>query len=305
MKKPILVVLAAGVGSRFGGLKQMTPFGMHGEGIIDYSLYDALKAGFERVIFIVNNKIKDDFHDFIGKNVEKHMEVRYAMQELDKLPEGLVAPKERTKPWGTGHAVMCAKDQIDAPFCVINGDDLYGRSAYEQIYGYLSSDPKEGEYAMVGFELGNTLSEYGYVSRGECEVSENGYLKNVVERLHIISSVDGPLYTVDGKNYILLSPKTTVSMNMWGLTPNYLGYLEENFGRFYKEAMATNPLKGEYLLPNIIGDLLKENKVSVKVLHSRDKWYGVTNASDRPLVEAALKKMTEDGIYPNGLWKQV
>ncbi len=303
MKKPILVVLAAGVGSRFGGLKQITPFGMHGEGIIDYSLYDALQAGFERVVFIVNKKIKDDFHDFIGKNIEKHMEVSYAMQELDKLPDGLVPPKERTKPWGTGHAVLCARDQIDAPFCVINGDDLYGRSAYEQIYNYLSGEPKDGEYAMVGFELGKTLSDYGYVSRGVCNVTEDGYLSSIIERLHIISSVDGPLYTLDGKSYTLLPAETTVSMNMWGLTPDYLDYLDERFGKFYKEAMATNPAKAEYLLPNIVGDLLKENKVNVKVLHSKDKWYGVTNASDTPLVKSALKKMTDEGIYPDGLWK--
>ncbi|MDO5021770.1 MAG: sugar phosphate nucleotidyltransferase [Eubacteriales bacterium] len=303
MKKPILVVLAAGVGSRFGGLKQMTPFGLHGEGIIDYSLYDALQAGFERVAFIVNSKIKDDFHNFIGKNIEKHMEVSYVLQELDMLPEGFHPPKDRQKPWGTGHAVLCAKDAIDAPFCVINGDDLYGRSAYEQMYAYLSKEPKEGEYAMVGFELGKTLSDYGYVSRGVCDVSENGYLNSVVERLHIISSVDGPLYTEDGKNYVLLPADTTVSMNMWGFTQNYIDHLAEGFGAFYKEAMATNPTKAEYLLPNIVGDLLKQDKASVKVLHSSDKWYGVTNASDRPLVEAAIKNMTQDGIYPDGLWK--
>lgn len=303
MKEPILTVLAAGIGSRFGGLKQMTPFGAHGEGIIDYSLYDAMRAGFKRVIFIVNNKIKDDFHDFIGKNVENRMEVTYVCQELDMLPDGLKPPKDRVKPWGTGHAVLCARDAIDAPFCVINGDDLYGKSAYEKMYNYLIKQPKAGEYSMVGFELGNTLSEYGYVSRGVCDVSEESYLNSVVERLHIIDSVDGPLYTLDNKTYYALPADTIVSMNMWGFTEDYLDHLVDGFSHFYKEAMATNPNKAEYLLPNIVGKLLKENKVSVKVLPSSDKWYGVTNASDQPYVEEAIRKMTAANIYPDGLWK--
>lgn len=303
MKKPIMVVMAAGIGSRFGGLKQMASFGLHGEGLIDYSLYDAIRAGFERVIFIINNRIKDDFRSFIGKNMESRMDVQYVYQELDKLPEGFRAPKERAKPWGTGHAILCCKGYIDAPFCAINGDDLYGRNAYEQIFNYLNSDPQPYEYAMVGFQLGNTLSENGYVSRGVCQETEDGYLDSVVERLHIISSVDGPLYTLDGENYARLAPETVVSMNMWGLTPDFLDELEERFVPFYREAMATNPLKAEFLLPNIIGDLLKEKKASVKVLRSSDKWYGVTNASDKPLVESALKKLTDEGVYPDGLWR--
>lgn len=303
MKKPILVVMAAGIGSRFGGLKQMASFGLHGEGLIDYSLYDALRAGFERVIFIVNHRIKDDFRNFIGKNVESRMDVQYVCQELDKLPDGLHAPKDRVKPWGTGHAILCCKDLIDAPFCAINGDDLYGRNAYEQIFAYLNSNPQKNEYAMVGFHLGNTLSENGYVSRGVCRETEGGYLESVVERLHIISSVDGPLYTLDGNNYTRLASDTVVSMNMWGLTPGFLDELESRFVPFYREAMAVNPLKAEFLLPNIIGELLKENKVSVKVLRSGEKWFGVTNASDKPMVENALKRLTEQGVYPNGLWK--
>lgn len=302
MKKPILVVMAAGIGSRFGGLKQMASFGLHGEGLIDYSLYDAIRAGFERVIFIINNRIKDDFRSFIGKNMESRMDVQYVYQELDKLPEGFRAPKERLKPWGTGHAILCCKNYIDAPFCAINGDDLYGRNAYEQIFNYLNNDPQPYEYAMVGFDLGNTLSENGYVSRGVCRETEDGYLDSVVERLHIISSVDGPLYTLDGNNYTRLEKDTVVSMNMWGLTPDFLDELEERFVPFYKEAMATNPLKAEYLLPNIIGELLKEKKANVKVLRSSDKWFGVTNASDKPLVENALKHLTDQGVYPDGLW---
>lgn len=303
MKKPIMVVMAAGIGSRFGGLKQMAPFGLHGEGLIDYSLFDAMRAGFERVIFIINNRIKDDFRAFIGKNIEQRMDVQYIYQELDKLPEGFHPPKDRIKPWGTGHAILCCKEYIDAPFCAINGDDLYGRSAYEEIYGYLNAAPQKGQYAMVGFELGKTLSESGYVSRGECKVTSDGYLDNVVERLHIISTIDGPLYTLDGNTYTRLEDDTVVSMNMWGFTPDFLDALEEGFVPFYKEAMATNPLKAEFLLPNIVGNMLSKKQASVKVLRSNDRWFGVTNASDRPLVENALRELTAQGVYPDGLWK--
>lgn len=303
MKKPIIVVMAAGLGSRFGGLKQMTSFGLHGEGLIDYSLYDAIRAGFERVIFIINHKIKDDFHDFIGKNMEKHMDVQYVYQELDKIPEGLLVPEGRYKPWGTGHAVLCCKEYIDAPFCVINGDDLYGRSAYQEIYKYLNASPENGEYAMVGFQLDKTLSDNGNVSRGVCKVNSDGYLDSVIELLHIISTIDGPLFTEDGNEYRKLDKETLVSMNMWGFTPDYIYYLDEMFVPFYKEAMKINPLKAEFLLPNIVGDLLAQKKTKVKVLKTKDKWYGVTNASDKPVVEQAIVEMTRQGIYPDGLWK--
>ena len=181
MKEPILVVLAAGIGSRFGGLKQMTPFGAHGESLIDYSLFDALRAGFQRVVFIVNGKIKDDFREIVGKNVENRMEVHYALQEIDKLPEGFTVPEGRSKPWGTAHAVLCAKDVIDAPFCALNGDDFYGRQALQHMYTFLSANQQPGSYTMVGYSLANTLSEYGYVSRGRCLVDENNYLQDVEE----------------------------------------------------------------------------------------------------------------------------
>jgi hypothetical protein len=302
MKKPILVVMAAGIGSRFGGLKQMTPFGLHGEGLIDYSLYDAIHAGFERVVFVINNRIRDDFREFVGKNIEKRMDVQYVCQELDKIPQGLQAPQDRIKPWGTGHAILCCKDIIDAPFCAINGDDLYGRMAFEQICNFLKKGPAAGQHAMVGFQLGQTLSDTGYVSRGVCQVSQSGYLESVVERLHIISSVDGPLYTDDGENYKRLDAETVVSMNMWGFAPDFMTALQEGFLAFYQEAMATNPLKAEYLLPTIVGDLLKKDQITVVALHSSDKWYGVTNASDASIVKNALKKMTVQGLYPDGLW---
>lgn len=301
--KPILVVMAAGIGSRFGGLKQMTPFGGHGESLIDYSLYDALRAGFKRVVFIVNKKIKDDFRAIVGKNVENRMEVQYVMQELDKLPPGMSVPAERVKPWGTAHAILCAKDAIDAPFCALNGDDFYGLDAMRKIFDYLNADPAENNYAMAGFELQNTLSEAGYVSRGECKVNAEGYLDSIVERLHIIPTIDGPMYTLDNHTYTRLPGNTTVSMNMWAFTPGFLHYIEERFAPFYQEAIATNPLKAEFYLPNLVGDLLRDGLVTVQVLRSKDRWFGVTNASDTPLVKASLKELTAQGKYPDGLWR--
>ncbi len=303
MREPILVVMAAGIGSRFGGLKQMTPFGLHGESLIDYSLFDALRSGFKRVILIVNGKIIDDFKELVGSHVESRMEVTYVCQELDKIPAGLAVPAERVKPWGTAHAILCCKDVIDAPFCAINGDDLYGLDAMQQMYVFLKGGPRPNEYAMVGFELRNTLSEHGYVSRGICQVDEKGYLENIVERLHIISSVDGPMYTLDSETYRRLPEDTTVSMNMWAFAPQVLDEIEARFPAFHQAAMAENPLKAEFYLPNLVGDLRRENKVTVKVMRSRDKWFGVTNASDRPIVEAALRELTRHGIYPDGLWK--
>lgn len=300
---PILVVMAAGIGSRFGGLKQMTPFGLHGESLIDYSLFDALRAGFERVIFIVNKKIKDDFRELVGKNVEHRMWVDYVMQELDSLPSGLTVPEGRIKPWGTAHAVLCCKELIDAPFCALNGDDFYGLDAMRRIFSFLDANPGETEFAMAGFLLQNTLSDAGYVSRGECRVNEMGFLDSIVERLHIIPTIDGPMFTLDGEIYTRLPADTVVSMNMWGFSPLLLKEIESRFPGFYQNAMKTNPLKAEFYLPNLVGDLLKEKKVSVKVLPSKDRWFGVTNPSDRPMVEKALKDLTQKGDYPDGLWK--
>lgn len=303
MKEPILVVMAAGIGSRFGGLKQMTPFGLHGESLIDYSLYDALQVGFRRVVFIVNKRILEDFRSLVGRHVENRMEVQYVLQELDRLPEGLTVPEGRVKPWGTGHAILCCQGVIDAPFCAINGDDLYGRSALKAVFEHLKARPKAGEYAMVGFQLSKTLSENGYVSRGVCLVNDKGYLDSVEEYVHIIPSLDGPLYTKDGETYGKLAPETPVSMNIWGLTPDFLDELERVFPLFYKDAMKHNPLKAELYVPNVVGNMLRQGKASVKVLHSADQWFGVTNASDRPGVEQGLRDLTAQGVYPDGLWK--
>jgi bifunctional N-acetylglucosamine-1-phosphate-uridyltransferase/glucosamine-1-phosphate-acetyltransferase GlmU-like protein len=301
--EPILVVMAAGIGSRFGGLKQMTPFGLHGESLIDYSLYDALQVGFKRVVFIVNKRIHEDFRRLVGANVENLMEVRYVMQELDDLPQGLTVPEGRVKPWGTGHAILCCRDVIDAPFCAINGDDLYGRDALRKMYDFLSSPHRENEYAMVGFDLMNTLSENGFVSRGRCQINDQDYLDSIVELTHVIPSLDGPLYTEDGQLYRRLPEDTAVSMNIWALMPQFIPILAEVFPAFYHKAMQENPLKAELYLPNVIGDLLKQDRVTVKVLYSKDRWFGVTNASDRPAVEAGLRELTAAGVYPDGLWK--
>ncbi len=302
MTKPILVIMAAGVGSRFGGFKQMAPFGAHGEGLIHYSLYDALQAGFRRVLFVVNRRIHEDFRAFLGSGVGNRMDVGYVFQEIDTLPAGCLPVPGRTKPWGTAHAVMCCGSQIDAPFCAINGDDLYGRDALQKIFAFLNAAPAGGSYAMVGFLLGNTLSETGFVSRGQCFVTAEGYLQNVIERTRIISTTDGALFTLDGQTYHRLPEDAVASMNLWGFTPDFLDEVTSRFPAFYRQALQSDPLKAEYFLPAVVGSLLSEQKVSVKVLQSKDRWYGVTNPSDRAAVESALRDMTRQGIYPERLW---
>ncbi len=301
-KEPILIVMAAGLGSRFGGVKQLASFGKNGECIIDYSLFDACRAGFRRVIFVVNEKIQDDFRQKIGRHVENRMEVHYALQRLDLLPQGCAVPEGRTKPWGTGHAVMCCREFVDAPFAAINGDDFYGRDAFRKIYDFLAATHARGEYAMAGFLLKNTLSENGSVSRGVCQTDENGLLQSIVERTHIIASCDGPLYTLDGKTYALLPPDTPVSMNMWGFTPDLMDEICTRFAAFHAKAMAENPLKGEYFLPFVVNDTLREGLSTVRVLHTDSKWYGITYQADLPSVQSAIARMTQAGEYPETLW---
>lgn len=302
--EPILVVMAAGIGSRFGGIKQLASFGAHGECIIDYSLFDAYRAGFRRVIFIVNESIQADFRRQIGVHVEPLMETRYVVQRLDSLPDGCTVPAGRTKPWGTGHAIMCCRDYIDAPFVAINGDDFYGRDAFNQVYDFLSRPHQNGEYAMAGFLLKNTLSENGFVSRGVCRVSQDGYLESIVENPHIISSCDGPLTTTDGENYRLLSPDAPISMNLWAFTPDLMDQLWMRFPAFYQNAMVTNPLKGEYYLPFVVNDTLSEGISTVRVLQTSSKWYGVTYQQDLPAVRDALSRLTQSGEYPESLWEK-
>ena len=305
MAKPILVVMAAGMGSRYGGLKQIDPVGNHGEAILDYSIYDAYEAGFETTVIIIKDAIRKDFMETVGARLEKSpMEIRYAYQELDKLPAGYAIPEGRTKPWGTCHAVLCAKDVIgDAPFAVINADDYYGKSAFKVIYDYLSTNEDPNGYCMVGFELGKTVTDHGSVARGVCVANEAGFLAKIDERTRIEKYEGGIHYTLDGENWVDLPEDTTVSMNMWGFLPSFLAEMEAGFPGFLDKALVENPLKGEYFLPLAVDKMINSGEATVKVLTSPDKWYGVTYAADKPLVVAALQGMTAEGKYPDGLWK--
>ena len=303
-KKPVLVVLAAGMGSRYGGLKQIDPVGSCGEAILDYSLYDAYKAGFETAVIIIKEMIREDFMELVGKRLEKcPMEIRYAYQELDALPDGYTVPEGRTKPWGTSHAVLCAKDAIDgAPFAVVNADDYYGKQAYKEIFDYLSAG--HSGFCMVGYRLGNTVTEHGSVARGVCNVDENGYLTHIVERTRIEKYPGGIHFTTDGgATWEDLSPDTTVSMNLWGLTSGFIDGIEADFPRFLREEVPENPMKAEMFLPMTVGRMLEAGTATVKVLTTGDKWFGVTYAADRPQVMAAIAEMTAQGKYPDGLWK--
>ena len=307
MKKPILVVMAAGMGSRYGGLKQIDPVGCEGEAILDYSLFDAHEAGFDTAVIIIKEAIKKDFMETVGARLQKApMEIRYAYQELEKLPTSYTVPEGRTKPWGTCHAVVCAREAIgDAPFAVINADDYYGKAAFKEIYNYLSAhaDDDKYRYCMVGYELGKTVTDNGSVARGVCQVNGEGFLESVVERTKIEKQADGVIrFTEDGSTWMCLPEKTTVSMNMWGFTPSFAAESEARFPAFLDKAMAENPMKGEFYLPSLVSALLAESKATVKVLTTSDKWHGVTYQADKPQVVAALKQKTEAGLYPDGLW---
>lgn len=303
MQKPTLVVMAAGMGSRYGGLKQIDPVGKHGEIIMDYSLYDAKQAGFEKVVFIINHNIEHDFYEVVGRRAEKHMEVHYVFQQMESmLPAGFSVPEGRVKPWGTAHAILCCKDVVHEPFAAINADDYYGKRAFSVLYDYLK-DAKDGEkynYSMVGYLAKNTLTENGHVARGVCEVDDNGELVNIVERLRIYKTPEGPAYTEDeGKTFVHFPEDNLVSMNFFGFTPGLFGELESRFPVFLADAMKTNPLKGEFLIPQEVGLLLRQKKASVRVLSSPDRWYGVTYREDKPEVMKALVQMTEQGLYPD------
>ncbi len=279
-----LVVMAAGMGSRFGGLKQVEPIGPKGEALLDFSVYDAKKAGFTKVVFIIKHQIEKEFKELVGKRIEKIIDVEYAFQEIDMLPEGFVAPDDRTKPWGTGHAIYCCRDIVKTPFAVINADDYYGKSAFEKIYNHLKE--QKGDYCMVGFRLANTLTENGSVSRGVCEI-EDGKLKAVTERTKIVDCK----YTEDGVNWIPLSPDTVVSMNMWGFTPDFFEYVERDLKAFLKEKI--NVPKAEFYLPSVASGVINNNEKDVTVLVAEDKWYGVTYKEDKDdVVEAIGAKIT-------------
>lgn len=303
-KEPILLIMAAGMGSRYGGLKQMDPVGPNGEVILDYSIFDARRAGFKRVIFLIKHEIEADFKRLVGSRIEKHMEVRYAFQQVEKIPAPFTVPEGRVKPWGTGHAVLCCKELIDAPFAVINADDYYGISAFQTAYDTLChlQDDEQQRFMMIGYHLHNTLTDNGHVARGVCQVDGEGHLVSVTERTHIVKCCDGALYTEDGKTYHLLPEDALVSMNMWGFTPSFTTALERGFPAFLARAMAENPLKGEYFLPSVVSNLLATGAATVQVLPSKDRWYGITYQADKPVVMAALQQMAEDGRYPTPLW---
>jgi len=307
-KKPVLVVMAAGMGSRYGGLKQIDPVGSCGEAILDYSLYDAYEAGFRTAVIVIKEAIREDFMATVGKRLEKcPLEIRYAYQEITKIPEGFAVPEGRVKPWGTGHAVLCAMDAVDgAPFVAINADDYYGKEAYKKIYDFLNSarDGDKYSYCMVAYELGKTVTENGSVARGICRTDENQFLTSVVEQTRIEKYEGGIHYTSDGgKTWVDVAAEAPISMNMWGFTNSFMAELRNYFPKFLTEDVPKNPQKAEMFLPTIVGSLIDAGKASVKMLRTGDKWYGVTYAADKPVVIAALKRFTEEGKYPDGLWK--
>ena len=308
MKKPVLVIMAAGMGSRFGGLKQIEPIDDKGHMIIDFSIYDAIKAGFEKICFIIKKENESVFKEKIGDRVSPFVEVEYVYQDLNNLPEGYSVPEDRVKPWGTGHAVMSCLDKLDGPFAVINADDYYGRNAFSIIYNFLDKavDNEKYNYAMVGYVIENTLTDNGYVARGVCTTDGEGNLIGIKERTHIEKKNDGAAYTKDdGETWIPIPKGSIVSMNMWGFTNSILRELNNRFKSFLDENLKNNPLKAELFLPSVVGDILKEEKGNVQVLKSQDKWYGVTYKEDKERVVNAIAKFKKDGLYPEKLWDRV
>ena len=311
MKDPVLIVLAAGVGSRYGGLKQIDPIGTHGELIIDYSIYDALKAGFNKVIFIITREIEADFRERIGDRITKYIEVIYSYQELSALPKGYSVPENRVKPWGTMHALLSAKeilDELDRPFAVINGDDYYGPKAYKELYDFLKNFREPGpdgkqHYAMAGYRIENTVTDAGSVARGICEAGDDGCLTAIAERLNVEKTAEGARFTEDGgQSWVPLPRGTLVSMNCWGFEPGLLTLAERDFASFLDRNLPVNPLSCEYLLPTYVGRLIRDGEADVKVMESSDVWHGITYLEDKPGVVAAIAEKHERGLYPTPLW---
>lgn len=304
MSEPVLVILAAGMGSRYGGQKQIDPIDEQGQIIIDFSIYDAIAAGFKKVIFIIKEENRNDFHQAIGNRVEKYIEIEYVYQDLYNIPKGYKVPEGRVKPWGTAHAILSCADTINGPFAVINADDYYGKNAFKDMYAYLLShqDSDKYQYSMIGYKIENTLTENGSVSRGVCEVDQNNNLITISERTHIEKRMNQAAYTEDGINFINIEKGTSVSMNFWGFTKSILKEIEVKFEEFLKENLEKNPLKCESYIPFIVDELIKEKKAEVKVLESGDKWYGVTYKEDKEKVVLAIKEMKEKGLYPEKLF---
>lgn len=307
MKKPVLVIMAAGMGSRYGGLKQIDPVDEEGHIIMDFSIYDAKRAGFEKVVFIIKRENEDDFKEAVGRRIEKVMEVAYVFQELSNIPDGFEIPQGRIKPWGTSHAVLSAIDEIDGPFAVINADDYYGRHAFQAIYDYLTTheDDEKYRYTMVGYRLKNTVTDNGHVARGVCGLNADKELVNVTERTRIEKRNGGIEYSEnDGKTWTKIDGDTLVSMNMWGFTHSILEEIRDGFPAFLESGLKENPLKCEYFLPAVVSTLLEEGRATVKVLESEDKWYGVTYKEDKPVVVAAVQELKDKGLYPQRLWEE-
>lgn len=307
MKKPVLVVMAAGMGSRYGGLKQIDPIDKEGHIIIDFSIYDAVKAGFDKVIFIIKKENEADFRSVIGDRLSRYIKVDYVFQDLQNLPEGYEVPEGRVKPWGTGHAVLSCLEAVDGPMAVINADDYYGSHAFAMAYDFLTKtedDPGRYHYMMVGYQIENTLTEHGHVARGVCVTDAGGNLLRVDERTHIERRGNGAAYTEDdGATWVDIPAHSTVSMNMWGFSESILGELKERFAKFLDENLEKNPLKCEYFLPFVVCELLEEGRADVKVMQSLDRWYGVTYKEDKPVVMAAIQQLKDNGLYPQKLWE--
>jgi hypothetical protein len=296
--------MAAGIGRRYGGLKQIDPIGPHGEIILDYSVYDALRAGFEHVVFVINKEIEQAFRERVGSTIEGQVETRYVFQELEDVPYGFEVPADRQKPWGTGHATLSCRDVVGSPFAVINADDFYGRSSFRTLCDYLTgAHDRSGVFdcCMVGYVLENTLSTHGYVARGVCEVDADGFLVDIHERTRI-QRLDGNVkYTENGATWIELPPESVVSINMWGFTPSLFGELEARFAQFLRRNQP-NIQKAEFFLPAVIGELVKENVARVKVLSTDERWYGITYQQDKPRVTQAIQALIRQGVYPEQLW---
>ena len=300
--EPTLVIMAAGMGSRFGGLKQMTPVDEEGHFIIDFSLYDAYQAGFRRVAFIIKREIEQTFRETIGARMEKFFHVDYVYQELDRLPEGFAVPEGRKKPWGTAHAVACCRGVVEGPFAVINSDDFYGRGAYEEIYRFLTEHETPHHYAMLGYQLRNTVTEFGSVARGVCHV-QDGMLLDITERTKIFKRGQDAAYTEDGETFVPLSGDSLVSMNFWGFTPEILDEIWDAFPAFLAENLPVNPEKCEFYLPTFVGSRLAEGKVRVRVLPCMETWHGVTYKEDLDSVKSAIGALKREGTYPARLWE--
>ncbi len=304
--KTTLVIMAAGMGSRYGGLKQIDPVGPNGEIIMEYSIYDAIKAGFSKIVFIIKEEIEDTFRDVIGRKIEGLIDVEYVYQKLDTMPQGFSVPDGRIKPWGTGHAVLCARNAVKTPFAVINADDFYGANTYKLLNDFLSSNSDSEDkykYCMVGFIIENTLTENGHVARGVCNVDEAGNLKSIHERTKIMKFADETKYTEDEQNWITIPKRSIVSMNTWGFNQSIFNELEDGFPIFLKNSK-DNLLKAEYFLPTVVDNLIKTGKADVKVLSTTDKWYGVTYQEDKPTVKKSIGDMVLCRKYPELLWKK-